>query len=399
MTNTEIVGNPAELRTIATWLRRDLAGGLGEARSSLRYVREDGGGWTGSAGDSFRARMGEVAMPTTETYDATLTGARGIERFAGSLDSAKGGIETVRAAATAAGLTVTSAAILAPPASPAPPIAPCATAGEMQSQGSAVTAYDAGIERWHAYEIAAADVATIRADLATAAADLASTQAAVALVIVPTVDVLLSTVIDSTAAATVGALTGQSQHLRDLASSFEENTRLPGSAVNPDLYYRDLDDATRLRGQAAATSDDAVKALRVGKVLGASVAVVLTGVSIYSDIQAGESVAQASTSNLAGLGAAVAAGAVIGSFIPVPIVGTAVGALGGAVVGIFTSGMVDSVFEKGPDVGAAFTNGWQDLAGTGAAIGDLAVAGAGGVGNAFDWASDGLSNEWGSVFG
>jgi len=38
---------------------------------------------------------------------------------------------------------------------------------------------------------------------------------------------------------------------------------------------------------------------------------------------------------------------VIGSVIPVPVMGTAVGALGGAVVGIFASGAVDSLYKNG----------------------------------------------------
>ena len=52
------------------------------------------------------------------------------------------------------------------------------------------------------------------------------------------------------------------------------------------------------------------------------------------------------------------------------VVGYGVGALSGAVVGIYTSGMVDSLFENGPDVGAALDNGWEAIEDTGGAIAD-----------------------------
>lgn len=41
-------------------------------------------------------------------------------------------------------------------------------------------------------------------------------------------------------------------------------------------------------------------------------------------------------------------------------------------IGIATSGMVDSLFENGPDVGAAISAGIDEVKETGAAIGRLA---------------------------
>ena len=59
----------------------------------------------------------------------------------------------------------------------------------------------------------------------------------------------------------------------------------------------------------------------------------------------------------------------IGSVIPVPVMGTAVGALGGAVVGIFASGAVDSLYKNGiGHVGDAVKDGVS-------AVGDVAGAG------------------------
>lgn len=128
-------------------------------------------------------------------------------------------------------------------------------------------------------------------------------------------------------------------------------------------------------------------------------------VSIYTDIQAGESVAQATTSNVVGFGASVAAGAGVGMALGTvfPGVGNVVGAVAGAavggVVGIFTSGAVDSLFENGWDVGEAFANGARDVWDTGAAIGELGAQRAVAVGDAVQAVGDGLSDAWESIFG
>ena len=92
----------------------------------------------------------------------------------------------------------------------------------------------------------------------------------------------------------------------------------------------------------------------------------------------------AAAAGAGGFAASVAAGAVIGSFIPVPGVGTAVGALGGAVVGTFTSGAIDSLFENGLDVGDALGRGKEAVTDTAKAIGGGVMKVAGGIGGLFD---------------
>lgn len=132
---------------------------------------------------------------------------------------------------------------------------------------------------------------------------------------------------------------------------------------------------------------------------------VLTAVSIYTDIEAGESVGQAAVSNVAGFGASVAAGAAIGAAIGtvVPgagnVVGLVVGGVVGGAVGIFTSGAIDGLWENNGDVGAALENGVQDLADTGEAVVDLAEQGVGAVGDAVSTVGNGLSDAWESIFG
>jgi outer membrane receptor protein involved in Fe transport len=94
-------------------------------------------------------------------------------------------------------------------------------------------------------------------------------------------------------------------------------------------------------------------------------------------------------------------GAMVGTVLPGPgnVIGLVAGAAIGGAVGIVTSGAVDSIFENGWDLGAAWDNGWRDLADTGLVIGDLAVQGASAAGEAISTVGDGLSDAWDSIFG
>ena len=75
----------------------------------------------------------------------------------------------------------------------------------------------------------------------------------------------------------------------------------------------------------------------------------------------------------------------VGSFIPIPGVGTAagviVGAAVGTVVGAFTSGAIDSLFDSGADTlgdwGGAVVDGVEEVGETFSSIGE-------GVGDVFD---------------
>lgn len=116
------------------------------------------------------------------------------------------------------------------------------------------------------------------------------------------------------------------------------------------------------------------------------------GYGIASDWEK-EGGVQATTSNvvpaaasiLAGTASGAYLGGVVGSFIPVPGVGTAagvvVGAAVGTVVGAFTSGAIDSLFTSGADTlgdwGGAVVDGVEEVGETFSAIGD-------GVGDVFD---------------
>lgn len=113
--------------------------------------------------------------------------------------------------------------------------------------------------------------------------------------------------------------------------------------------------------------------------------VAATGFGIYDDLRNGESVAQATSSNvggmvaggMAGVAASWAVGAVAGAALgsAVPVVGTVVGAVVGAGVGLMASGAIDEWFESDGDISldGALSAGWEELASTGRGAGDLAV--------------------------
>jgi hypothetical protein len=151
-------------------------------------------------------------------------------------------------------------------------------------------------------------------------------------------------------------------------------------------FYRLLDEATDLETRAPQVYDDA-KNFKLPKGVGRSLGVLglaATGFAIHEDMEEGESATQATVSNVAGMGASIAAGAyiggAIGTAIPVPVVGTVTGVVVGAVVGTavgaFTSGAIDSLWDSGldslGDAGQAVEDGWNEIKDTGEAVGDLA---------------------------
>lgn len=414
--STVIPGDPAELTAIATWLRGSLGSALDDSELTLQSVRQDDGGWDGTAGDAFRTRMSTAYSNAATLNDAAVSGASGIDAFALALSTAQADVAAARATAAAAGLELTTTGIRAPAIWPRPtPPQPGSSAASVQSYYLAQAEHDDNAARWVAYAAAAVEVSRITTALTTAATTLDDVRADVEVVKVPVASLI--------AGSTVDSLWGASAELKDLRASdllaeaekLKANVQRPGAGLFPSLAYTDLDDAAALERTAGRFSADADSAIRTGRVIGASVGAVMTGVAIWMDMRAGESAAQATASNSAGLLTSIVAGtaagtsigALTGSFIPVPIVGTVVGAVGGAMVGtavgIITSGVVDSFFENGPDVHAAIVAGVQDLADVGEAIGDLGVAGAratvDGASRAVDWAADGLSDAYDWAFG
>ncbi|WP_072804105.1 PPE domain-containing protein [Rhodococcoides yunnanense] len=175
-----------------------------------------------------------------------------------------------------------------------------------------------------------------------------------------------------TSEAAVAKMTKQADFLMRESGRCLELARSASPGTSAARIYRDFDWSRTLARNADDVSELAKnvdgKAGRITGRLGGGLAIA----GIAYDIYTGEPVDQAIVSGGLGFGAAVAAGALIGTAIPIPIVGTAVGALGGAVVGIFTSGAVDTLYSEGlGSVDDAIGDGAAAIADTGSAIGEL----------------------------
>jgi len=167
-----------------------------------------------------------------------------------------------------------------------------------------------------------------------------------------------------------------------------------GRITDPGHFYDLMDEADRLddahpSARRALSSWELPKGLTRGLWV---IDIAAAGYGIASDWEE-EGATQAITSNAVPAVASIAAGAMsgayfggmIGSFVPVPGVGTAagvvVGAAVGTLVGAFTSGAIDSLFDSGADTlgdwGGAVVDGFEEVGETFSAVGE-------GVGDVFD---------------
>lgn len=180
------------------------------------------------------------------------------------------------------------------------------------------------------------------------------------------------------------SLRGTGSYFKSLSDTHLERAMKADPAVTGRMqWYKDLDDAKRLSSAADDMIRSADDMKRTGKMMPLKAGGALAVLGIGYDIYNGKDPVQATVSGGLGFGASVAAGAAIGTMIPVPVVGTAVGAVVGAGVGIFTSGMVDNLFEGG-DLGDAADAGIDAVKDTGGAIVDGVKDVGGAIGGLFD---------------
>lgn len=399
------------VRGLATWMRGTVTDALAVSTSALTFAREDRGEWAGQSAEAFRSRMTSVLSSADDGTASTDRAAAGLECFADAVTGLRSRIDALRDRAAGAGLTLTTTSIVQPsqPLLLPPTPGEAATPAEARAFASARTARDAAVGRQTAFSDADAEMATVRADLDAAVLDLDRVVTDIQQLLIPAIDFVTGAGLGVLFDKGEVAMRGNAAHLAESAAKARTATTRPGAALAPELFYDDLDRAGRLTAQSQAVTDDAARLVRAGKAAGWIVGGALTGVSIYQDMEAGESAAQAITSNgvgfAASVGAGIASGAAIGAMVgtvfpgPGNVIGVVAGAAIGGVVGIVTSGAVDSIFENGWDLGAAWENGQQDLADTGAAVGDLAVQGWTAAGDAISAAGDGLSDAWDAVFG
>ncbi|MCZ4558167.1 hypothetical protein O4215_21635 [Rhodococcus maanshanensis] len=335
--DTRIDWNPESIRVAARWLRSSLAVETTSAVDQLYKARNlADAGWDGTAGDGFVARSTGSASKADELAAVIGEQAQAFDESAAELQRSQNEMRAVREAATAAGLTVVGDVIEDPGPAPADP-GP-APSGDSALALAAHAEAVAQVER-HAALVSAYEAAERGADAARAAWML---------------------IVQASANA-----------WNDLTKKwfFVVADLVNGAGATLAAWNT----STMLKKVQLMTDDAAAKADTTAGKVGFRVGGALALAGVAYDIAHGKPTEQAIVSGAAGFGAAVAAGAVAGTLIPVPVLGTAAGAVGGAAVGLFTSGMVDSVYENGvDDLGDALGDGVGAVGDTGAAIGGLA---------------------------
>lgn len=342
-------GDPGSVHAIAAWLRDCFATGIESAADVLYSARNNSdAGWDGPTSEAACQKMSTGARRSDEMAAAANKCAAAIDEFAVGLDKAQNQMAAVRSDAGSAGLALAGDIVQDPD-----------PASEAQR-----AAYDAAV---HAAE-AAREVQRLAGEtLKNVWADITDKWFFV-------LSDVLGAAGEAMAAKHVSLLTKQSEFLMSESRKYLDLARSapPGSTASQ--IYRDVDWSRTLARNADDLVDTAKdfdsKAGRLSGRLGGGLAIA----GIAYDIYTGKPVDQAVISGGLGFGAAVAAGALIGTAIPVPVLGTAVGALGGAAVGIFTSGAVDTLYTEGlGSVGDAIADGASAVADTGSAIGELAT--------------------------
>lgn len=393
---TEIAGDPASVRAAATWLRDTLRPALSSGSDAIVEARRDANGeWRGETGAAFCDAMARGADKVDHVVTGVGSVAGTFEGYAVTLASCQDRMADVRADARAAGLTVNGFTVESPgdgPSRPGPP-------PEAASQG-AVDAYDAQVSAYNQHQRLIEDynaqsgiAQQIWDDMVTAWDKVSDDNNGLDTAgwILTLTDVA-GGLGGALTQAHVSALAGNATYFRDLASrhlddlaEMAQRGRLPMSASQ---FY---DDLAHYQNMAASSADDVARASRlanIGRFAPPIIGAAGAGVGIWYDMEhGGESAEQAVASNVGGFAASVGTGMLVGTMIGGPV-GTAVGAVVGAGVGIFTSGMVDGLFENDGDVMAGLASGADAVVDTGEALADLGsdVGGAivDGVGGLFD---------------
>jgi hypothetical protein len=376
--DTEITGSPGEMRALAEALRTAVTPALqtvGESLVSARQGAEDS--WRSPAGEGFTSTTSGMIRPIDALELFARASADGLDTLAAEIDSCQRHMDAIREDATGAGLSVNGFVIEDPgPALTAPASLPAdADAAAVAGHSRQTAEYEAQNARIDAFTRAASEAGEVRAKETTAArlwGDVVGTKQQAKLGF---------TVADFVVGGLVAGgieLRGD-RHLRAakdaLARNKELRALLPGTV--------DLDSRAALLREMSDNTDIAKMGQenwRASNRLGGAVTkwgggVLAVGGVAYDIAVLDKPWYQAVTSGGASFGASVVTGAMIGSAIPVPLLGTAVGAAVGAGVGIFTSGAVDNLFEdENRSVSSASKAGWRALTDAGGALEDASVS-------------------------
>lgn len=393
--DTEIEGKPGTLQTLATWLTGDLATGLDDAADEAARARSVGSSWGGDAGSAFDTRTRTASERIEELAADAKAAGRQIGDFADELKICQDDMRDLRERARGADLSVSGFVVADPgPGPDRPPSAPMLFSdAQATAHESAVRAYDAHQAKIEAYNDCVTEHDRVRRrhhTACTALQDMVTARTHVSN------GLNVGAILGSTAAAHQldryrGRLSAQLPHLRTLEERALRRMANSPKVGSPewDQAKRDWERATRNTADTTRGLDSADQRMTKTKLAGKALGPLATGFGIYSDMQDGESATQAVVSQgggaLAAFGAGAAAGAVVGSFIPVPVVGTAAGALVGGVAGLFASGAVDGAIDAVWDdgLGAAAGGAWDGLKGTAGGLKDGATGLVKGIGGLF----------------
>lgn len=376
--STAAPGRPDDVHALAGWLRTTLGGRIGEAAGDLHTaVGTAETGWRSSGGEAFRARTTRSAQGTDELVVTTTEAARALDDLAVGLQRAQAEMREIRLVAQAEGLGVDGDDILDPGPAPVDPgpltIGPATTQAEVDDHAAAVQART----RWNRAEAAytragdAAEAVGRHWSQVTLTA-LRNARTDIQTKWILTAGDMVGAGAQGLVAAKVRALQLESTRLRGQAEQYRLRAMNAPAGTPREVIYRDWDDSRRIAQRADDFDVRSGTLDRAGAKWGLRAGGVLAVGGVAYDIANGKPVEQAIVSGAVGFGASVAAGAAIGTFLPVPVVGTVLGAAGGAVVGLFASGAVDSLYEHGiGDVSAAWDAGVDAVTATGATIGEL----------------------------
>lgn len=389
---TGIEGSPASIRNAADWLAATLAPAVARGTESLLGARRAAASdWRGETGEAF---CGAMSRAVTEV-DHVEAGVRDVRAtfvdHADTLELCQARMAAIRDEARGAGLTVAGTTILPPDDGPAHPGTPpeALSPGRVDAWNARVAAYDAHQEKIRAYNRLAERAEEVWRDLERSWERVSAKDRAMD-------DVGWS----FQAAGVAGGLGGavlklHGSILRDSAVYFGglartnlERLRATPRVLDAARHYDDLDHYARMGSGAADDLARADRFLRAGKTVPLATGGLLTGVGIWYDLEhGGESAEQAITSNVGGFAASVAAGAAVGTVVGGPV-GTVAGMVVGAGVGVFTSGMVDGLWDSGGDIDDAVMAGLDALGDTGGSLvegaADIGGAVVDGIGGLFD---------------
>ncbi|MBA0128056.1 hypothetical protein H0B56_21130 [Haloechinothrix sp. YIM 98757] len=402
--DTKIDGDPESIWNVADWVRDSLADGIEGSADKILSARNDAdSGWEGPASENFRDQMTDGGRKADDFAEAAREMARKFEDIGGALKRAQDDMADIRTRAASAGLTVDGQTIQPPGSAPPDPGPAPSGNGVTQQQRrdhqDAVAAHEAHAARVEAYEKAERDAEDVRRTWQQAVDELNDTSKETSTKAWFTVaDIAVKNAVSVAGQVHSSRLLNRAQFYFDDAKQAMQHLRhsTPEHVTNRAAFYEHQDylrqrvGASSRAGSTATTK--AASAERAWRGIGRMSGPAFTLGAIAYDIHQGKSWQQASASNGIGFAASVGAGAAVGTAIGGPV-GTAVGTVVGAGVGVFTSGMVDSLWENGVgNVGDAIVDGGKAVAETGQAIGT-------GVMNAGEAAADVASDVGGAVTG